>query len=175
MTVRINDVQAGTITGTQSVCQTSTNTILLNTLSSGSINGAPAVNGDYQWQYSTDNSNWSDIALNANNASYIIPFNSTHPTRYYRRLVIGTLLGVPCSAPTASVKITVSPNPVPGLTSNIGGASTNITVCSDETLNFTASGGQSFRFLVRGVPELTTDSDPGLTTFNFDPVAEGIL
>ena len=175
VTVRINDLQAGTITGTQSVCQTSTNTILLNTLSSGTINGVPAVNGDYQWQHSTDNSNWTDIALNANNASYIIPFNSTHPTRYYRRLVSGSLLGVPCSAPTASVKITVSPNPAPGLTSNIGGASTNITVCSSNTLNFTASGGQSFRFLVRGVPELTTDADPGLSTYNFDPVAEGVL
>ena len=91
VTVRINDLQAGTITGTQSVCQTSTNTILLNTLSSGTINGVPAVNGDYQWQHSTDNSNWTDIALNANNASYIIPFNSTHPTRYYRRLVSGSL------------------------------------------------------------------------------------
>ena len=62
--------------------------------------------------------------------------------------VIGTLLGVPCSAPTASVKITLSPAPVPGLTSNVGGASTSITVCSDETLNFTATGGQSFIFLL---------------------------
>ena len=83
-------------------------------------------------------------------------------------------MGVPCSAPTASVKITVSPAPVTGLTSNVGGASPSITVCSDETLNFTATGGQSFIFLVRGVPELTTDSDPVLTTYNFDPVAEGI-
>ena len=94
VTVRINDLQAGTITGTQSVCQTSTNTILLNTLSSGTINGVPAVNGDYQWQHSTDNSNWTDIALNANNASYIIHLIQLIPTRYYRRLVSGSLLEV---------------------------------------------------------------------------------
>ncbi|MDA8763762.1 hypothetical protein N9M92_06020, partial [Flavobacteriaceae bacterium] len=172
--VRINDIQSGTISGTQSVCSDSTNPIILSSSTAGSINGVAAVNGQYQWQFSTDNINWTNIILNGNNATYVVPFNPTHPTRYYRRNVEATLNTVPCSGSTPSVKITVIPPPSPQLWSNLGVYSTNINLCSDENLIFRGEGGQSFEFLVRGVVEYTTDADLGLSTAVFDPDALGV-
>ncbi|MBT6128129.1 MAG: hypothetical protein HOH47_05990, partial [Flavobacteriaceae bacterium] len=172
--VRINDIDSGTISGTQSVCSDSTNPIILSSLTAGSINGVAPVNGQYQWQYSTDNINWTNIILNGNNASYVVQFNPSHPTRYYRRNVEATLNTVPCSGSTPSVKITVLPAPSPQLWSNVGVYSTNITVCSDENLFFKGEGGQSFEFLVRGVVEHTTDADSGLSTAFFNPNALGV-
>ena len=60
----------GVISGTTTVCENSSEIIVLSNVTSGTINGLTASNGDYQWQYSDDNNNWSDIIINGNNATF---------------------------------------------------------------------------------------------------------
>ena len=87
--VKLNSLTAGVISGTTTVCANSSETVVLSNVTSGTINGSSAINGDYQWQYSDDNNNWSDIIINGNNASFNVPtaVSYTHLTLPTKRIV----------------------------------------------------------------------------------------
>ena len=171
--VQVNALYAGTVSGSTSVCENSPDIVLLTNVDAGRINGVAAVNGDYQWQYSTDDTNWSDIIVNGNNATYAVPPNPSPPNKYYRRLVKNTMNTVSCTIPTASVLITVTPLPSPSITNNITGAATSVTICATDTsLIFQGSGGESFEFLINGSVQYTTNASLGLNTANFDIISE---
>ena len=63
LTVNVNDITAGSITGAQSVCSGDTPLTLTST-ASGTINGVQIASpgtGSYQWQSSSDGVTWFDI------------------------------------------------------------------------------------------------------------------
>ena len=122
---------AGSISGAQTICAGSTPaTITSSTVASGGTGSRT-----YQWQVSTDNTNFTNIP-SANDATY-----SPGPlsqTTYYRRAV-STL--VDAAVYSSSVQVTVSPTSVAG-TISAGSA----TVCYNEsttlTLNSSTGGIQ---------------------------------
>ena len=150
LTVNVNNISAGSISGAQSVCSGDTPLTLTST-ASGSINGVPITSpgtGNYQWQSSTDGVNWFDIAL-ATSDSYSPPA-APPPSTYYRRLTVNTLNGVTCSVPSNDVLVTVNALPVPGLTANPGAitAAATMSICASDTITFIGSGGVEYAFLV---------------------------
>ena len=145
----------------------------MSNVTSGTINGSSAINGDYQWQYSDDNNNWSDIIINGNNASFNVPDVPAPPERYYRRLVKNTLNTVSCTLFSNTVKISVSAAPASILSNDKTGVASSVTVCDGESLIFNGSGGQSFQFFVGGDLRLTTNSNLGPTSANFNPANFG--
>ena len=109
---------AGSIGGTQSICSGSTPTSLTSSTAASGGTGAQT----YQWQVSTDNTNFTDIS-SANAATYS-PGALTQTT-YYRR---GVSTGIDAVIYTSSVAVTVSPTSVAG-TISAGSA----TLCYNES------------------------------------------
>jgi hypothetical protein len=106
---------AGSISSNQTICSGS----LPDTLK---LNGY--IGNSFLWQVSTNGSTWSNIA-NSNNP-FLLPsqMGSLTSNRYYRVFVTNA----PCSqAVSASILITVSPNPT------IGTASSSQTICIGST------------------------------------------
>ena len=98
-----------------------------------------------------DDINYSDIILNGNNSSYIVPANPSPPNKYFRRTIKSTLNTVTCTLPTASILIEVKELPSASITNNITGAASSVTICATDTsLIFQGSGGKSFEFLING-------------------------
>jgi hypothetical protein len=113
---------AGTISGAQTVCYgTNSTTLLLN----GSV-------GSIQWQLSSDNTSFADIA-GATASTYVA--SSLTATTYYRAVVTS---GVCASINTASVTIGVSPSTVAG---TISGAQTVCYGTNTTTLTLNGSVG----------------------------------
>ena len=106
---------AGSISANQTICSgTSPDTLILNGY----------VGNSFIWQVSTNGSTWTTIS-NSNNP-FLLPFQmgSLTSNRYYRVLVTNG----PCSQQvTASILITVSPNPT------VGPASSSQTICIGST------------------------------------------
>ena len=106
---------AGSISASQTICLgTFPDTLILNGY----------VGNSFLWQVSTNGSTWSNIA-NSNNPN-LLPsqMGSLTSNRYYRVFVTN----VPCSqAVSASILITVSPNPT------VGTASSSQTICIGST------------------------------------------
>ena len=171
--VKLNSLSPGVISGTTTVCENSSDIIVLSNVTSGTINGLTASNGDYQWQYSDDNNNWSDIIINGNNATFNVPTVPAPPERYYRRLVKNTLNTVTCTLFSNTVKISVSSAPTAILSNDKTGVSSSVSVCDGESLIFTGSGGKSFQFYVGGDLRLTTNSNSGPASANFNPADFG--
>ncbi|PRY06735.1 hypothetical protein CLV24_1261, partial [Pontibacter ummariensis] len=106
--VTVNSVISGnSIAGTQTVCSGVTLAPLGQTLNTAVSGGATPYS--YQWQVSTDNSNWDNIPTNGNAASYTPPVQTvTSPTiKYYRRVVNGG----GCSNTSGTVSVTINPLP----------------------------------------------------------------
>ncbi len=95
----------GTIAASQTICAGDSAAVLTSTAPAGEGTGQ----FDYQWQQSTDNSTWTDIA-GATAETYAPGLLNT--TTYFRRLVTSGFCAP--RTPTASVKITVTPKVVPG-------------------------------------------------------------
>ncbi len=95
------------------------------TLTANIANGTGTIT--YQWQSSTDNSTFNNIA-GANNISYTTPVLTT--TTYYR--VIANQTGLGCDPATATTTITVNPDP----TISISGGGT---ICQGGTITLTSS------------------------------------
>jgi gliding motility-associated-like protein len=112
---------AGTISGATSVCSGTNSTVLTLSGNTGTI----------QWQSSTDNITFTNIA-----SATTSTFTATNltATTYYRAVVTS---GVCSSATTASVSITVSPTSLPGsiagATSVCSGANSTVLTLSGNT------------------------------------------
>ncbi|MGF7082372.1 gliding motility-associated C-terminal domain-containing protein [Mucilaginibacter sp. UYCu711] len=100
----------------------------------GDITGTSAGGAgfSYQWQQSTDNVNFTDIA-GANRLTYNTGLVST--TTYYRRLVTGGSCGTP--SPSNVVAITIS-------TGALAKVSAGSTICAGNSVTLTASGGTKY-------------------------------
>ena len=111
-TITINTISAGTISSDQTICSSGDPANLTGT----TPNGFGTLS--YQWQSSTDNTNWTNIT-NATNPNFDPPPTAT--TIYYRRVVTYLSNGVSCSSNSNIVTITVnSVNPgTIGLPQNI--------------------------------------------------------
>ncbi len=162
--VNVNNIDPGSIDGSQAVCAGST-PIPLTSVSSGVINGVTIVSpgtGSYQWQTSTDTLNWIDIRF-ATSDTYS-PAAAPPATIHYRRLTVNTLNGYLCEIPSNSITVSVDNLPIPGLTAN-GGAVTapaTITSCASNTISFIASGGAEYEFFVNNISVQSRDAS---TTF----------
>ncbi len=149
LTVAVNSVSPGSITGAQTVCFGDIPLILTSTVSAVT-NGVTATNGDYQWQSSFDGVAWNDI-LGATSANYQPPA-APPPAIYYRRQVISVSNGVSCTRATNDILVSIDALPVPGLTAKAGAvtAAATMSLCSAEQVSFIGSGGVEYEFLVNG-------------------------
>lgn len=100
VTIRINTISSGVIGSNQTVC-------VYNDLSILTFTTLPSATGNltYQWQYSNDNTNWSDLA---NDTLSTYDPGSLSNTTYYHVIVTSILNGVGCTETTSSVAITVN-------------------------------------------------------------------
>jgi hypothetical protein len=107
----------------------------------------------YQWQNSTDNITFTNIA-GAQSSTYTATTGIT-TTTYYRRQINSTLNGVVCSAESGSVRVNVTIPPIGSITGVVasGGTATGsstLTICPGELVTFSATGGLSWEFMTAG-------------------------
>lgn len=127
VTVTVNPTLAAcTIGSNQSICSGQTPSGLTQTVAPSGGTG----NYTYQWQYSTDNTNWNNIS-SATGTTYNPASLST--TTYYRCNVTSGSCG---NANSNIVTITVNANPIAN-----AGTDQNINNGTNTTLNGSATGG----------------------------------
>ena len=132
-----NEVQAGTIFGTQSICYGEPATLTLET--HGSVGGIPLTGlgtGFYQWQSSLDRISWSDVP-SATSVNLTVP--SLVLSTYFRLNTVNRLNGVLCTDPSDWVEVTVAPNLLGGTIDQ----SDYILCAGDIPQELTVSGGSS--------------------------------
>ena len=155
LTVNVNDILPGSISGAQTVCSGDT-PLTLTSAASGTINGTTVVSpgtGSYQWQSSPDGVTWNNI-LGATSDSFTPPA-APPPATYYRRMTVNTMFGVTCSVPSNDVLVSVNALPNPGLIANPGAitAAATMSICASDTISFIGSGGVEYAFLKNGIVE----------------------
>ncbi len=105
-----DDLNAGTISGVVSACFGGD--AAFTSTASGTINGV-AVRADsttnYQWQSSTDNSNWNDILQGTTNTSTYTAVGLTQTT-YFRRKLVSISNGKSCEVYTNPILVNVAPD-----------------------------------------------------------------
>jgi PKD repeat protein len=137
--ITVNNFIPGTISGTQTVCETEIPTAFTET--------SPTGDGTftYQWEESTDNTTWTTVA-GALAATYAPPAALSQDT-WFRRQVTSTLSGKTCTEATNTIKVTVN-NFVPG---SIG---TDQTICENtsaaplSSVTPTGDGVFTYRWLI---------------------------
>ena len=132
-----NEVQAGTISGTQSICYGEPASMSLET--HGSVGGIPLMGlgtGFYQWQSSLDRISWSDVP-SATSANLTVP--SLVLSTYFRLNTENRVNGVLCADPSDWVEVTVAPNLLGGTIDQ----SDYILCAGDIPQELTVSGGSS--------------------------------
>jgi trimeric autotransporter adhesin len=100
-TIHVNGVTGGTIGADQSICSAGNPaafTVTIPATGTGTLS--------FQWQSSTDNTNFTDIS-GATSSTYDAP-NGLTTTSFYRRITTSTLNGVECSAFSNSVTVEVN-------------------------------------------------------------------
>ena len=100
VTVTVNDVDGGTVGTDQTICNGDDPAAVTSTVDGG---GDGVIT--YQWQDSPDNVTFTDIA-GATLATYDPGIMVA--TTYYKRVAISTLNGVPCTAVSNVVTLTVN-------------------------------------------------------------------
>ena len=116
ITITVNTVTSGTISGPQTLCQGGDPTLL-------SVVNNPTGAGvlSYQWQSSTTNLGGSyNNITGQTNTSYDPPALNTNT--WYQLITSSTLNGVVCSATTTPILITI-------VTLNVGSIASNQTIC----------------------------------------------
>ena len=102
----------------------------------------------YQWENSTDNITFTNIA-GAQSSTYT-PTTGITTTTYYRLQTISTLGGIVCQLPSPSIRVQVLPPPIAGITGTSSSGSItglgNLTVCPGDLVSFSATGGASYEF-----------------------------
>ena len=110
----------------------------------GSVSGTIS----YQWENSTDNITFTNIA-GAQSSTYT-PTTGITTTTYYRLQTISTLGGIVCQLPSPSIRVQVLPPPIAGITGTSSSGSItglgNLTVCPGDLVSFSATGGASYEF-----------------------------
>jgi len=132
-----NDVQAGTISGTQTICYGEAAELI--SVLPGSVNGVTLVGsgtGNYQWQSSLDNISWTDVP-SATSADFTDP--SLLTSTYFRRNTVNTLNGVFCSDVGNWIYVTVGPL----LNGGTIDQSNQLACAGDPLSTLTVSGGTS--------------------------------
>lgn len=132
--VYVNNISAGSIDGTQTICDGTTASVLTQT---AAASGASTLS--YQWE-SDESGSWADIA-GATSATYSPGAIST--TIQYRRKDISTLNSLACSEYTNTITVTVLPTVVGG-TAEVSVGVADQSVCSGDTpATISITGGSS--------------------------------
>lgn len=105
ITINLNDLDAGTITGNQSVCEGSQPDTLVE---GNNVSGAGDLT--FQWFSSSDNLAYTEVS-GANEANYLPPTTLTIST-YFKRRLTSSLNGIDCFKETSPVLVTVIPYPI---------------------------------------------------------------
>ncbi|NDK54596.1 Ig-like domain-containing protein [Pontibacter fetidus] len=158
--VTVNPIIAGnSISGTQTVCSGATIAPLGQ--SSGTSLSGGATPYSYQWQSSSNNTSWTNIATNGNSATYTpaVQNVTSQSITYYRRIVSGGS----CSSTSSSVSVTVNPNPV------ISGFSLGTDSDSDGNGAFLDVYSGQGNITLQGNPTGGTFSGPGVSGTTFNP------
>ncbi|MBU3742678.1 MAG: T9SS type A sorting domain-containing protein, partial [Candidatus Kapabacteria bacterium] len=113
VTVTVNNMTAGSISGTQTICYAGDPAAFTSVAATG--DGTVT----YQWESSTDNVNFTAIP-SATSATYDVP-SGLIITTYYRRVATSTLNSVACTATSNTLTVTV---PTAGLSATV--TSTNV-------------------------------------------------
>jgi PKD repeat protein len=143
--ISVNNFVPGTLSGDQTICE--------GTAPAAFTVTAPTGDGDtygYQWKSSADGVNYLDIS-GATSDTYL-PGVLNQDT-WFKRVVISTLNGVPCTKETSTVKVTVN---------NVNAG----TIISDQTICI-GSDPISFFSVVHG-------SGDGAITFEWQSSTDGI-
>lgn len=151
LTVSINAVTPGRMTGDQTVCAGA------NPISFIQAEASTGTALTYQWKHSTDNNSFSDIA-GANSATYDPPVLTQ--TTWYQRITTSTLNGLGCSATANTLTVTLN-HVTPG------------TVEGDQTI---CSGGDPLAFtgtLPTGSGTLFYQWQSSVNNGTFTPVGGG--
>ena len=147
---------------------------LLTNTTSGSINGTTAVNGDYQWQYSSDRVNWTNIT-GANNSTYQPPILPVG-TRYYRRSLSAALNAQFCTDISNDITVTVTPGPSIDFRTpdNVTvSATTTYAMCSGDNAQFQVNGGRSYEFRINNAVFYTVGTATPSAWVTYDPLIDG--
>lgn len=164
LTVTVNDVDAGVIAGTQTVCS-SDDPLAFTSTTPGTGSGAIS----YQWQSSLDNLSFVNI-IGATSATYDPP--AVVQTTYYKRIASSLLNGKSCSAESNTLTVFLN-NVDPG---NISG---NQTICNggdpvifSSLLAGTGPGTISYRWESRtGVNAFAAIAGSDVVAYDPDPLA----
>ncbi|WP_276505062.1 beta strand repeat-containing protein, partial [Terrimonas pollutisoli] len=163
VTVTVNTVTSGSITGNQPICSAGDPAAFTSVAATG-----PGTI-TYQWQSGTAGCAgvFTDIA-GATSATYDIP-SGLAVTTYYRRIATSTLNGVPCTATSNCLTVTVN-------TVTAGTISTDQTICSGgNPAAFTSVAATGSGTLAYQWQSSTTDCTTGFsnisgaTTATYDP------
>jgi len=160
VTITVNDVEGGTIGSDQTICN-SDDPAALTSSDDGSGDGLLT----YQWQSSTDNITFTDIA--GETATVYDPGALTQ-TMYYKRVITSTLNTVPCMAESNVVTITV--NDVDG-----GTIGSDQTICNGDdpavlTSSVNGSGSGAITYQWQDSPDnITFTNIAGATSATYDP------
>ena len=104
----LNEVQAGSVSGTQIICYGEA--VTMNLVTNGSVGGVSLTLLDtenYQWQSSLDRIYWTDVP---GGKSTDLTVTSLISSTFFRLNTLNTLNGVYCEAPSNWVEITVAPD-----------------------------------------------------------------
>lgn len=104
----LNEVQAGSISGTQIICYGEA--VTMNLVTHGSVGGVSLTLMDtenYQWQSSLDRIYWTDVP---GGKSADLTVTSLISSTFFRLNTVNTLNGVYCEAPSNWVEIIVAPD-----------------------------------------------------------------
>ena len=175
ITLTVNDILSGSITGNQTICEGQVPNLLSN-VTTGTINGIAAVDGDYQWQSSLDGTNWNNIT-SENNRTYQPP-NLPIGTRYYRRGITSTLNSQACSVFSNQIIITITPGPTVDFRTpdNVTVSSpTTYDMCTGSNAVFRASGGLSYEFRINETPFYTVGASNTADIVTYDPLVNGAV
>jgi len=167
VTVTVNDVDGGTISSDQTICNGGNPSAFTS-----DVDGSGSGTITYQWQSSTDNITFNNIG-GATSSTYD-PGVLTQ-TMYYKRITTSSLNGIPCTAESNVLTVTV--NDVDG-----GTIGSDQTICSgDDPAAFTSTVDGSGRGSITYQWQLSTDNiiytDIGgatLSTYDAAPLTQTV-
>ena len=159
---------AGTITTvTETICQGQTAPPMIGTDQSGQVSGSLS----YQWQISSDNVVYNNIAL-ANSQNYT-PTTILNTNTFYRRLTVSDTGTTTCSEPSNPIRIRIDNTIIASISVVQGGinkvASDTLNICIDDEIIFYATPtdvGYSYEFSVNNIAVQVRSSQSSFSTNN---------
>ena len=146
--IRLNTFTGtSSITGNQSICSSSTPTIITNVSQSSADRSGDGASTSYNWE-KNEGSGWASVG--ASNSVNFQPPQLTLTTAY-RRVFQSLLFGKSCFSYSNVVTVTINSVPTAGLS---GTGLTSSTICFGDQPVFTATptSGVSYTFYISGVP-----------------------